>query len=310
MSESRERVLERVRRALEGRWTVQLPERPWRPEVEDDPIPRLVENLRAGGVEVEVFDDVSAAAAWLQDWAGQFATVATSPLLPAELQPDLPQAPPEEAELGVSLALAAVADTGSVVLSSREGRRLQLLPPVHLVFVDAGSVVHHLEEALSRFGRELPSALALHSGPSRSADIGQIMVQGVHGPGRLVVALVRGLKSAKGKRGRSRRAKSPSEGKRVGTARLEWESLRRLEGKTLSTKRGEPFEVVKVTENTVRVRVGSSGKEYNVRRSSLEKAAALLAAGQEISGPVAYRKLVANEAPAYAWSLLHELGLV
>jgi L-lactate dehydrogenase complex protein LldG len=35
----------------------------------------------------------------------------------------------------------------------------------------------------------LPAALALHSGPSKSADIGRILVRGVHGPGRLVAAV-------------------------------------------------------------------------------------------------------------------------
>jgi L-lactate dehydrogenase complex protein LldG len=36
----------------------------------------------------------------------------------------------------------------------------------------------------------LPSAMGLYSGPSKSADIGQILVKGVHGPGRLVVLIV------------------------------------------------------------------------------------------------------------------------
>ena len=36
----------------------------------------------------------------------------------------------------------------------------------------------------------LPRALGLHSGPSKSADIGQVMVKGVHGPGRLVVVVL------------------------------------------------------------------------------------------------------------------------
>ena len=31
---------------------------------------------------------------------------------------------------------------------------------------------------------------ALHSGPSKSADIGQVMVTGVHGPGRVVALLL------------------------------------------------------------------------------------------------------------------------
>jgi len=36
----------------------------------------------------------------------------------------------------------------------------------------------------------LPTALGLHSGPSKSADIGQVLVRGVHGPGRVVAVII------------------------------------------------------------------------------------------------------------------------
>jgi L-lactate dehydrogenase complex protein LldG len=110
--------------------------------------------------------------------------------VPIVLAPPIPAAPPEEAPLGVSLARLAVAETGSLLLDSREGRRVQLLPPCHLIWVREETVVGTLAEALFRVKGDLPSALAFHSGPSRSADIGQIMVQGVHGPGRVVVGIL------------------------------------------------------------------------------------------------------------------------
>jgi len=43
---------------------------------------------------------------------------------------------------------------------------------------------------LTELKGQLPSAIALHSGPSKSADIGQVMVRGVHGPGRLIAAII------------------------------------------------------------------------------------------------------------------------
>lgn len=41
---------------------------------------------------------------------------------------------------------------------------------------------------------ELPSSLCFHTGPSRSADIGQSLAIGVHGPGEVHVLLVDDLR--------------------------------------------------------------------------------------------------------------------
>jgi len=311
--DAKSRILRRVRRALEGRWPVEAPTGPWRPAAEAaGAVERFLAHAKASGVEARRFESPAAARAWLEDWAAGFKSAAVSPRVPAPLAPALPTAPPEEAELGVSRALAAVADTGSVLLSSAEGRRLQLLPPAHLVWVDEAEVVQHLGEVLGRLAGDPPSALALHSGPSKSADIGQIMVQGVHGPGRLVVAVVRGLaglEAGPGEPPPTREAPSHTP-EATPPAGLDWEAVRALAGRRLATKRGDAFTVEKVTENTAVVRVGSSNKTYTLRRRCLEKAARLAASGTPIPGPVAYRKLACNEAPAYAWAILHALDLV
>jgi L-lactate dehydrogenase complex protein LldG len=65
-----------------------------------------------------------------------------------------------------------------------------------VVFVRAADVHATFRDALLAMKDDLPSAIGLHSGPSRSADIGQVMVKGVHGPGRLV-AVVLGATSAR-----------------------------------------------------------------------------------------------------------------
>jgi len=311
--DARSRILRRLRRALEGRWPLEAPTGPWRPAVEAaDAVERFLAHAEASGVEPQRFDSPAAARTWLADWATEFAGAAVSPRVPPPFAPALPTAPPEEAELGVSRALAAVADTGSVLLSSTEGRRLQLLPPVHLVWVDEAEVVQHLGEALGRLGDDPPSALALHSGPSKSADIGQIMVQGVHGPGRLVVAVVRGLMELEARPDEP----APAPGAPAHTPKtappsdLDWAAVRALAGRRLATKRGDAFAVEKVTENTAVVRVSSSGKAYTLRRRCLEKAVRLAASGTPIPGPAAYRKHACNEAPAYAWAVLRALDLV
>ena len=87
----------------------------------------------------------------------------------------------------------AVADTGSLILPSTGARAVQLLPPVHIVWVPAGRVFARLEDALLELRAGLPAAVGLHSGPSKSADIGGTVVTGVHGPGRCIAVLEGGV---------------------------------------------------------------------------------------------------------------------
>jgi L-lactate dehydrogenase complex protein LldG len=98
---------------------------------------------------------------------------------------------PSAAEAGASLAFGAVAETGSLIMTPQDGRRAQLLPPVHVVFVDQAKIYKTLSEGLVALKNDLlPSAVGLHSGPSKSADIGQVLVKGVHGPGRVISVIV------------------------------------------------------------------------------------------------------------------------
>jgi L-lactate dehydrogenase complex protein LldG len=92
--------------------------------------------------------------------------------------------------LGVSAAVAAAAASGTLLLDSRERRAVQLLPPVHLVWVRRRSVHRTLALAMDGVRDDLPAAIGLHSGPSRSADIGRVLVTGVHGPGRVIAAIL------------------------------------------------------------------------------------------------------------------------
>jgi L-lactate dehydrogenase complex protein LldG len=92
-----------------------------------------------------------------------------------------------------SEAIYGLADTGSVVLaaSPREPRSRSLLPDVHVTLLREDLILPGLEELFAALGAELPSALAIVSGPSRSADIEQSLTIGVHGPGEVHIVLVR-----------------------------------------------------------------------------------------------------------------------
>lgn len=190
---ARARILRRVREAVGTRERTPHPGGlpPGHAAGGIDPFERFREVLERSGGEVLRFEDVPSARAWLTSFAVGLDGVAAGPDVPDFLVPAIPPAPPRSAALGVSLALAASASTGSLLLTSREGRSLQLLPPVHLIWLDPSTIHPDLDSALRSVGGEdLPATLGLHSGPSKSADIGRVLVTGVHGPGRLVAAVV------------------------------------------------------------------------------------------------------------------------
>jgi L-lactate dehydrogenase complex protein LldG len=101
-------------------------------------------------------------------------------------------APPELGGAGVSTALYGLADTGSVVLAAtpEESRRNSLLPDVHVTLLAEDRILPGLDELFAALGAELPSALAIVTGPSRSADIEQKLAVGVHGPREVHVVLL------------------------------------------------------------------------------------------------------------------------
>lgn len=101
-------------------------------------------------------------------------------------------AAPEIEGAGVSRAIYGLADTGSVVLAAApdEPRANSLLPDVHVTLLAEDVILAGLDELFRAIGDELPSALAIVTGPSRSADIEQKLAVGVHGPCEVHVALL------------------------------------------------------------------------------------------------------------------------
>lgn len=92
--------------------------------------------------------------------------------------------PPALERAETSEALYGLADTGGVVLaaSPREPRARSLLPERHVTVLREDRILPGLADLFAALGGELPSALAIVSGPSRSADIEQRLTTGVHGP--------------------------------------------------------------------------------------------------------------------------------
>lgn len=98
------------------------------------------------------------------------------------------------AGFGITGADYALADTGTVVLfsSPEEARLISLLPPVHIAVVAREKILSGLDELLALVPNptELTSSMVLITGGSRTADIEQVLVRGVHGPGEIHVVVV------------------------------------------------------------------------------------------------------------------------
>ena len=97
--------------------------------------------------------------------------------------------------VSVTPCLALIAETGTAVVSARlsSGRRRGLVDPVHVIEATPGQLVPDLAAALRVIGPELAasSAVTLVTGPSRTADIEQNLIRGVHGPGEVHVVFVK-----------------------------------------------------------------------------------------------------------------------
>ncbi|MFM7413673.1 MAG: lactate utilization protein C [Planctomycetota bacterium] len=188
--------------------------RPWLPDGGDTPEERvaiLTENLRRLKAEVHRAADLAAAADLVATFAADrgWRRVAwhgheTVEPLAIRLGCDTYRVDDrqfdkdalEACDAGITACEAAVAQTGSILVSSGScgGRALSILPHVHVVILPAVAVAGTLADALdlvrARHASRLPSMLSFITGPSRTGDIERILVLGAHGPKELIVLLV------------------------------------------------------------------------------------------------------------------------
>ncbi len=104
-----------------------------------------------------------------------------------------------DAQVGLTGADAAIAATGSLVVSTGpgKGRLPTVLAPVHIAVVTLDQLIPRFEEwvAMQR-ANGLPtiqnsSNICIISGPSKTADIEMEMIFGVHGPKKIQVVIKR-----------------------------------------------------------------------------------------------------------------------
>ncbi|UTW09311.1 LutC/YkgG family protein [Pseudomonas benzenivorans] len=90
--------------------------------------------------------------------------------------------------------LGAIASTGSLILwpTPEEPRLMSLVPPLHIALLKASQVSDNLYQVQQERGwaAGMPTNALLVSGPSKTADIEQVLAYGAHGPKDLVVLIL------------------------------------------------------------------------------------------------------------------------
>jgi L-lactate dehydrogenase complex protein LldG len=96
----------------------------------------------------------------------------------------------DDYKFGITRAAGAIAETGSIILqddttSSRLGA---LAPWVHIAVVSKKQIFPDIVSAIGALGDD-PNTIWC-TGPSKTADVEGILIQGVHGPGVQIALLV------------------------------------------------------------------------------------------------------------------------
>jgi L-lactate dehydrogenase complex protein LldG len=96
----------------------------------------------------------------------------------------------DDYDFGITLAAGAVAETGTIILKDRStSRRLAALAPwTHVAVVRKAEIFSDLAQAVATMGND-PNVIWC-TGPSKTADVEGILIQGVHGPGAQIALIV------------------------------------------------------------------------------------------------------------------------
>ena len=103
----------------------------------------------------------------------------------------------DDDKAGLTHAVSGVAETGSLLLASSGDNptSLNFMPDHNIVVVDAKTVDACYEDGFDRIRKDqkanaLPRSINFITGPSRTADIEQVIYYGAHGPKHLHVIVV------------------------------------------------------------------------------------------------------------------------
>lgn len=99
-----------------------------------------------------------------------------------------------ETPASLTTTLGAIAATGSLIVwpTREEPRLMSLVPPVHFALLKASEIHDNFYQVQQRqnWAAGMPTNALLVSGPSKTADIEQVLAYGAHGPKDLVVLIL------------------------------------------------------------------------------------------------------------------------
>jgi L-lactate dehydrogenase complex protein LldG len=205
-STSREKVLKKVRHALIYKTDNPFPQVDfdspvYTPMKDTSDVNFAQEFTKVGGVfiycehESEVVTTLSALhieCEWKNIYCAEpeFQYMLTQAAVPFESDEESMQ----KISVGITGCEFLIARLGSIMVSSKTSRRLNVYPEIHVVIAYVSQLVDDLKDAFAavqeKYSGKLPSMLSVITGPSRTADIEKILVMGAHGPRELFVILV------------------------------------------------------------------------------------------------------------------------
>jgi L-lactate dehydrogenase complex protein LldG len=96
----------------------------------------------------------------------------------------------DDYQFGITRAAGAIAETGTIILNdaTTSARLAALAPWAHVAVIPRGLLYSDLTEAVAALGDD-PNVIWC-TGPSKTADVEGILIEGVHGPGAQIALFV------------------------------------------------------------------------------------------------------------------------
>ena len=100
-----------------------------------------------------------------------------------------------ETDASITTTIGAIAESGSIVLhpTPEEPRLMSLVPDIHIALVYEDTIYETFNQIITNqyWAKNMPTNALLISGPSKTADIEQVLAYGVHGPKELIVLILK-----------------------------------------------------------------------------------------------------------------------